>query len=83
MKRTKNPFYLPLEYFHGHSEIRELIRWTLDPERVAKRGWFDPGFVRWPVERMETGELRYLKQVVSLVILELWYSIFIDRQRLW
>jgi hypothetical protein len=32
---------------------------------------------------METGEFLYLKQVVSLVILELWYSIFIDRQRLW
>jgi asparagine synthase (glutamine-hydrolysing) len=83
VKRSKNPFYLPLEYFHEHSEIRELIRWTLDPERVAKRGWFDPGFVRWLVERMETGEFLYLKQVVSLVILELWYAIFIDRQRLW
>jgi hypothetical protein len=32
---------------------------------------------------METGEFLYLKQVISLVILELWYAIFIDRQRLW
>ena len=83
VKRSKNPFYLPLEYFHEHPEIRDLIRMTLDPERVRQRGWFDPGFVGWLVERMETGEFLYLKQVLSLVILELWHRVFIDRERLW
>ena len=83
VKRSKNPFYLPLEYFHEHPEIRELIRMTLGRERVARRGWFDPGYVSWLVERMETGEFLYLKQVLSLVILELWHRVFIDRERLW
>jgi asparagine synthase (glutamine-hydrolysing) len=83
VKRSKNPFYLPLEYFHGHPEIRDLIRMTLSPEAVRKRGWFDPGAVSWLVDRMETGEFLYLKQVMSLVILELWHRVFIDRERLW
>jgi asparagine synthase (glutamine-hydrolysing) len=83
VKRSKNPFYLPLEYFHEHPEIRDLIRMTLGREQVARRGWFDPGYVSWLVERMETGEFLYLKQVLSLVILELWHRVFIDRERLW
>jgi asparagine synthase (glutamine-hydrolysing) len=83
VKRSKNPFYLPLEYFHEHPEIRDLIRMTLSREQVARRGWFDPGYVGWLVERMETGEFLYLKQVLSLVILELWHRVFIDRERLW
>jgi asparagine synthase (glutamine-hydrolysing) len=83
VKRSKNPFYLPLEYFHEHPELRELIRMTLGRDEVARRGWFDPSYVSWLVERMETGEFLYLKQVLSLVILELWHKVFIDRQRLW
>jgi asparagine synthase (glutamine-hydrolysing) len=83
VKRSKNPFYLPLEYFHEHPEIRNLIRMTLSPESVARRGWFEPAYVAWLVDRMETGEFLYLKQVLSLVILELWHRVFIDRERLW
>jgi asparagine synthase (glutamine-hydrolysing) len=83
VKRSKNPFYLPLEYFHQHPELRELIRRTLDRERVERRGWFDPGYVSWLVAEMERGEFLHLKQVLSLVILELWQMIFIERQRLW
>ena len=83
VKRSKNPFYLPLEYFHEHPELRDLIRMTLSREQVERRGWFDPGYVGWLVERMETGEFLYLKQVLSLVILELWHRVFIDRERLW
>jgi hypothetical protein len=32
---------------------------------------------------MKTGEFLYLKQVLSLVILELWHMVFIDNQRMW
>ena len=43
--------------------------------------------VRWAavaslVERMQTGEFLILKQVLSLVILELWHMVFIEKQRL-
>jgi asparagine synthase (glutamine-hydrolysing) len=83
VKRSKNPFYFPLEYFHQSGAIQDLIAMTLDPTRVASRGYFDPAAVRHLVEQMATGEFLYLKQVMSLVILELWHMIFIDKQRMW
>ena len=83
MRRSKNPFYLPLEYFHKRFEIRDLIRLTLDPARVRRRGWFDPEVVAWLVAQMASGEFLYLKQVLSLVILELWCMVFLEKQRLW
>jgi asparagine synthase (glutamine-hydrolysing) len=83
VRRSKNPFYFPLEDFRTRPELRELIRMTLDPERVRRRGFFDPAAVSGLVRRMETGEFLYLKQVLSLVILELWHRVFIDKQRMW
>ncbi len=83
VRRSKNPFYFPLEDFRTRPELQELVRMTLDPERVRRRGYFDPAAVRQLVTLMETGEFLYLKQVLSLVILELWHMVFIDNQRMW
>jgi asparagine synthase (glutamine-hydrolysing) len=83
VRRSKNPFYFPLEDFRTRPELRELVRMTLDPVRVRRRGHFDPAAVSRLVSRMETGEFLYLKQVLSLVILELWHMVFIDNQRMW
>jgi asparagine synthase (glutamine-hydrolysing) len=58
------------------------VRMTLDPERVRRRGYFDPASVSRLVSLMDTGEFLYLKQVLSLVILELWHMVFIDKQRM-
>ncbi len=82
VKRSKNPFYFPLEYFQ-HPQIRDLIGLTLNEAQVKKRGYFDPAAVQFLVDQMRTGEFLYLKQVLSLVILELWHMIFIDKQRMW
>ncbi len=83
VQRSKNPFYFPLEYFHESKAIQDLIRMCLDEERVRQRGLFDPKVVSQLRTRMETGEFIYLKQVMSLVILELWQMIFLDRETLW
>lgn len=83
VKRSKNPFYFPLEYFHESSTIRDLVALTLDEQRVRKRGYFEPSAVRRLVACMETGEFLHLKQVLSLVILELWHMIFIDGEKMW
>jgi asparagine synthase (glutamine-hydrolysing) len=83
VSRSKVPFYLPLEVFWQRPQLRELVRMTLDPEQVRRRGYFDPRYVSWLVEQMQSGEFLYMKQVLSLVILELWHLVFIDKQRLW
>jgi asparagine synthase (glutamine-hydrolysing) len=82
VRRSKNPFYFPLEDFRTRPELEDLVRMTLDPERVRRRGYFDPASVSRLVSLMDTGEFLYLKQVLSLVILELWHMVFIDNQRM-
>jgi asparagine synthase (glutamine-hydrolysing) len=80
--RSKVPFYFPLEYIRGRKEVRDLVALTLDPERVRRRGYFDPAAVQRLVQEMESGEFLIAKQVFALVILELWHMIFIDRENL-
>ena len=79
VKRPKNPFFLPMEYFYTNPKIKELIDLTLNEDQVKKRAYFDPAAVRNLVAGMEKQEFVGLKQVMSLVILELWHMIFIDQ----
>jgi asparagine synthase (glutamine-hydrolysing) len=76
--RKKNPFFLPMEFFFEHPQIQRLIAETLNEEQIRKRGYFEPAYVKSLLEKMQTREFVYLKQVMSLVILELWHRVFID-----
>lgn len=78
VNRPKNPFFLPMEFFFENPEVQELIADTLSEEQVRARGYFDPAAVRRLVDSMEAREFVSLKQVMSLVILELWHRAFID-----
>ena len=76
--RPKIPFFLPLEFFFEHPEFKNLVADTLSDSQIKARGYFDPAAVRALLTRMESREFLYLKQVMSLVILELWHRAFID-----
>jgi len=82
-KRSKNPFYLPIEYFFGHKGLTELMDYTLDESRIKRRGYFNPVAVRALRSRLDSGEFLYIKQIMAIVILELWHAIFIDQEQLW
>ena len=81
--RKKNPFFLPMEFFFEHPQIKRLIAETLNEDQIRKRGYFEPDAIRQLLANMETREFIYLKQVMSLVILELWHKVFIDREKGW
>lgn len=76
--RAKIPFFLPLDFFFEHPEFKALVADTLSETQIKKRGYFNPAKVKALVQKMETKEFLYLKQVMSLVILELWHRVFID-----
>ena len=79
-RRKKIPFYLPVEYFLEQPQFKALVRETLNADAVRARGYFDPKRVTWLIEQMgRTREFIYCKQVMSLVILELWHRVFVDR----
>ncbi|MCB1224213.1 MAG: asparagine synthase (glutamine-hydrolyzing) [Verrucomicrobiales bacterium] len=79
-RRTKIPFYLPVEYFLDQPQFKALVADCLNPDAVRRRGYFNPTGVSHLIEQMHrTREFLYCKQVMSLVILELWHRVFIDR----
>jgi asparagine synthase (glutamine-hydrolysing) len=69
-----------MEFFFEHTQIRRLIAETLNEDQIRRRGYFEPAYVKNLLGLMETREFVYLKQVMALVILELWHRIFIDRE---
>jgi asparagine synthase (glutamine-hydrolysing) len=77
-RRPKNPFYLPTEFFFDEPAVAGLIERTLNPTALAQRGYFDPAAVQRLLDRMADREFLVVKQVMALVILELWQQIFID-----
>ncbi|MDB6139852.1 MAG: hypothetical protein JWO94_2924, partial [Verrucomicrobiaceae bacterium] len=79
-RRPKIPFYLPVEYFLDKPQFRQLVGDTLNETAVKKRGYFDPKKVTALLENMHrTREFVYCKQVMSLVVLELWHQVFVDK----
>ena len=64
VRRSKNPFYFPLEYFRDHPELGELIRLTLDPGPGATPRLFRsvPRCSAW-WDQMNPGRIPDLKQV--------------------
>lgn len=79
-KRPKVPFYLPVEYFLDKPHFKALVAETLNETAVKRRGYFRPSYVSALIGKMNSSrEFIYCKQVVSLVVLELWHQIFIDR----
>lgn len=80
-RRTKIPFYLPVEYFLDKPQFQKLVADNLNEAAVKKRGYFDPRKVTALIEAMHrTREFVFCKQVVSLLILELWHRVFVDRE---
>jgi asparagine synthase (glutamine-hydrolysing) len=78
--RRKMPFYVPLENFLGHARFRDLVEDTLGDRTVRERGLFQPEAVRGLRDALLHGEFLVAKQVFSLVVLELWCRMALDRR---
>lgn len=77
--RPKKPFYFPMQYFSEHSYFNALVDLTLNKNQILKRGYFNYDYIKNLLQKTKNQEFIYLKQIVSLVILELWHMIFIDK----
>lgn len=79
-RRTKIPFYLPVEFFLDKPQFKGLVADCLNEDAVKRRGYFDPKKVSLLIQKMHsTREFVFCKQVVSLLILELWHRVFVDK----
>jgi asparagine synthase (glutamine-hydrolysing) len=78
--RRKMPFYMPIERRFGAAAYQELVDDTLSDRAVRSRGLFRPDTVARLRQLMRGGEFMYAKQVFSLVALELWFRMAVDRR---
>jgi asparagine synthase (glutamine-hydrolysing) len=78
--RGKQAFYVPLERFMREQRYLDMVEDVLSDRVVRERGWFEPAVVARIRERTLTGDFLYAKQVFSLLSLELWHRIFVDRR---
>jgi asparagine synthase (glutamine-hydrolysing) len=76
----KRVFHIPPDRYLDAPIFREFVARTLDREPVRRRSYFDPEAVQ-TLLRVAQGTREFLpvKQVLALVMLELWHQIFIDR----
>ena len=78
--RGKQPFYAPVEKYLEHPYFRDIVEDTLSAESVRSRGLFRAQAVARLRDATTAGEFVHVKQVFSLVLLELWFRMAVDRQ---
>lgn len=82
-KRRKVPFYIPIDSYLKAEPLRGMLEELLSQRSVERRGVF-----RWEAINRLRSESRgegflFGKQLFSLMMLELWWRIFIDREQGW
>ncbi len=80
VNRRKMPFYFPIEQRFATPVFQEMMEDTLSERSVRERGLFKPSAIAALRDRMRTGDFVYVKQVFSLMVLELWFRMAVDRR---
>ncbi len=76
--RAKMPFYVPIEEYFQDAAFVEQMGDLLSERAVRDRGIFDPRAVANLAASMRRKEFLLVKQVFSLMTLELWFRAFVD-----
>jgi asparagine synthase (glutamine-hydrolysing) len=80
--RPKKAFYVPLEAYVERGPLKEMIDQCLSEESVRRRGWFHWDGVR-RLREQQASDFMWEKQLFSLLALELWARIYLDRESGW
>lgn len=78
--RSKSGFGAPIRIWL-RSGLREMVEDVLSERSLGDRGFFDPQAVRDIVEKDRNGQIDAAYTIFSLMCIELWCRIFIDRPR--
>jgi len=81
--RKKAAFYIPVDRYLQRGPLAELAGDLLSEASVKRRGLFQFDEIRRLRNRVSDKEFLYGKQIFSLLALELWFRIFIDRESGW
>jgi asparagine synthase (glutamine-hydrolysing) len=75
--RPKTGFGAPLRRWLRH-ELRPVVEETLSPERLRRRGLFDPAAVERLVRLDREGRIDGMYTIFALLCIERWLGIFVD-----
>ncbi len=76
--RKKMGFGVPIDHWF-RNELRGLVRDTLLSKRAAERGYFERAYVEEILQRHDNPGESWHYLIWSLLMLELWHLMFIDR----
>ena len=79
-KRKKTAFYFPLELFCKTPEFIDILSQTLGEASVKNRGLFKIEKINKLKQKMFAGDFLAAKKVFSLISLELWFQIFMEKK---
>jgi asparagine synthase (glutamine-hydrolysing) len=78
-RRRKRAFHIPPDRYLDAPVFGDFVAATLQKEHIQRRGYFDADAVQALLRAaLATREFVYVKQVLALVMLEIWHQIFID-----
>lgn len=77
-KARKKAFYLPTEKCFGE-DFNRFVKEVLSESVLCKKGVFQKSFIERLFNKGQTSEILSNKQIMSLVILELWFREYIDK----
>ena len=80
LRRPKEGFSIPMKNWLKR-ELLPVMRQLLAPDKVARRGWFDPATVQQLVDSHLAGHDNHAHILFSLMVLERWAQAFIDAPR--
>ncbi len=72
-----------LEICLNTNPLKEMVETCLSETSVKRRGLFDWLAVRRIISGAKSGEVLFMRQVFSLLVLELWFRIFVDHEKGW
>jgi asparagine synthase (glutamine-hydrolysing) len=77
-EKGKQAFYMPLidEY---RKAFFSLATKYLDPAIIRKRGFLNPAYVQGLLDRFDQRSMLINRQLVSLIVLEIWFQVFVDK----
>lgn len=74
---------LPLHKFMTARLMREMVETCLSEQSMKRRGLFKPEAVRAVIQHSRDGDVLSLHQVMTLMMLEIWFRIYVNREKGW
>ena len=79
LQRQKQGFSMPIDTWLRNG-LSNWCKELLSKRRIEKRGYFNYDTVRWLIQQHQDGKKDFSQHIWALLILEVWHTIFIDKE---